>query len=96
MKVPSKVLLAIVIISLVAIPVFFNEYLTMQRAIEYSILEDMVDPGTGAKYKLATIYLNTTWNDIDYLLHDSTFLVGIMLMILGTAMFLRVYGREAS
>lgn len=93
MRIKSKYLLALAVISLVTIPVCFSEELTQQREVQYATLEDKVDPETGAEYSMATIYLDTTWDDIDYLLHDGTFLIGIVLLILGTALMLRTYGR---
>lgn len=93
MKVSSNILLAIAIVAAVSVPVLFSEYLAEQREIEYAVLEEIVDPETGFEYVMATIYLDTTWNDISFLMHDQMFLVGLMLVILGTAMLLRIYGR---
>ena len=93
MRVSSNILLAIAVVSVVSVPVFFSEYLTEQKEIQYATLEDRIDKDTGAEYVMATIYLDTTWDDVSFLMHDVTFLVGMLLVILGTAMMLRVYRR---
>lgn len=93
MRIDSKYLLAIAVISLVVIPVFFLDSLTEQREVEYATLEELTDEETGADYTMANIYLDTTWDDIDYLLHDGVFLIGLIFLILGTALLLRIYGR---
>jgi hypothetical protein len=93
MRIPSNILLAAAVISVVTIPVFFSEYLTERPEVEYSTIEDLTDEGTGAEYKMATIYLDTAWDDIGYMLHDMWFVTGLILMIFGIAAVLRIYGR---
>ncbi|HKM14260.1 MAG TPA: hypothetical protein VJY42_05065 [Candidatus Methanomethylophilaceae archaeon] len=96
MRISSNILLAVAVVSVVSIPIFFSEYLTEQKEIEYAVLEDLIDEETGTEYVRATIYLDTTWNDLSFLLHDAMFLIGMMIVILGTAMLLRIYGRAES
>ena len=59
MRIDSKYLLAIAVISLVVIPVFFLDSLTEQREVEYATLEELTDEETGADYTMANIYLRS-------------------------------------